>query len=84
MESHRSFADELALPFPILADTQSKMCDAYGTLVEREREDGSKYLGIQRSTFLIDPTGIIRQVWPKVSVPDHAAEVFAALTELTR
>ena len=71
------------MQFPILADTQEKLCNAYGTLVEREREDGTKYLGIQRSTFLIDSGGVIRKVWPKVSVPSHAAEVLAAIRELS-
>ena len=82
VESHKSFADELGLQFPILADTQEALCNAYGTLAEREREDGSKYMGIQRSTFLIDPAGVIRKVWPKVSVPDHVADVLATFKEL--
>jgi peroxiredoxin Q/BCP len=83
VESHKSFAADLGLQFPILADTQDKLCNAYGTLVEREREDGTKYLGIQRSTFLIDSGGVIRKVWPKVSAPGHAADVLAALKEFT-
>ena len=82
METPASFARELGLQFPLLADTQEKLCNAYGTLVEREREDGTKHMGVQRSTFLIDPQGVIRQVWPKVSVPGHPAEVLAALKEM--
>jgi thioredoxin-dependent peroxiredoxin len=70
------------LPFPLLADTQEKLCNAYGTLVEREREDGTKYMGLQRATFLIGPDGVIRRVWPKVNVPGHAADVLAALLEV--
>lgn len=66
----------------MLADTQEKLCNAYGTLVDREREDGTKYMGIQRATFLIDPAGVIRKVWPKVNVPGHAADVLASLVEL--
>lgn len=72
------------MPFPLLADTDEKLCDAYGTLAEREREDGTKYTGVQRATFLIDPAGVIRQVWPKVSVPGHAADVLASLKELQK
>ena len=75
---------ELGLPFPLLADTQGKRCGAYGTLAEREREDGTKYMGVQRATFLIDPDGVIRKVWPKVSVPEHVADVLAALKDIKR
>lgn len=82
VESHDSFAGDLGLPFPLLADTEEKLCGLYGTLAEREREDGTKYVGLQRATFLIDPDGIIRKVWPKVNVPGHAADVLASLLEL--
>jgi thioredoxin-dependent peroxiredoxin len=82
VKSHESFARELALPFPILADTDERLCKAYGTLVERVAEDGTKSMGLQRSTFLIDPKGVIRRVWPKVSVPGHAVDVLAAVMEL--
>jgi peroxiredoxin Q/BCP len=82
VETHASFAGELKLPFPLLADAQEKLCSAYGALAEREREDGTKYMGVQRATFLIDPSGVIRKVWPKVSVPGHAAEVLAVLNDL--
>lgn len=81
-ESHAKWQGELALPFPLLADTDEKLCKAFGVLVEREHE-GKKFMGVQRSTFLIDPTGVIRKVWPKVDVIGHAAEVLASLLELT-
>jgi thioredoxin-dependent peroxiredoxin len=81
-ESHAKFQGELALPFPLLADTDEKLCKAFGVLVEREHE-GKKFMAVQRSTFLIDPTGVIRKVWPKVDVIGHAAEVLASLLELT-
>lgn len=80
--SHDSFARELGLPFPILADTEEALCKAYGVLVERVADDGTKSMGVQRSTFLIDPNGVIRHVWPKVSVPGHAVDVLAALHEV--
>jgi peroxiredoxin Q/BCP len=83
VQSHESFARELGLPFPLLADTGEKLCTAYGTLVERVAEDGTKSIGLQRSTFLIDPQGVIRHVWPKVSVPGHAVEVLATLMGLS-
>ncbi len=82
MQSHESFRRELSLPFPLLADTEEKLCRAYGVLVERVNEAGVKSMGLQRSTFLIDPHGVIRMVWPKVTVLGHVAEVLAALTAL--
>lgn len=83
MQSHEAFARDLGLPFPLLADIDEKMCDAYGTLVERVADDGTKSMGLQRSTFLIDPQGVVRHVWTKVSVPDHAADVLATLKGLS-
>jgi len=80
--SHESFARELQLPFPILADTDEALCNAYGTLVERVAQDGSTSIGLQRCTFLIDPSGVVRHVWPKVSVPGHAVDVLSVLHAL--
>jgi len=82
VSSHEGFARELGLRFPILADTDEKMCKAYGTLVERTADDGTKSIGLQRSTFLVDPNGVIRHVWPKVAVAGHAAEVLDVLHSL--
>jgi len=82
VSSHESFARDLGLGFPILADTREQLCKAYGTLVERTADDGTKSIGLQRSTFLIDPDSVIRHVWPKVAVPDHAADVLAVLRSL--
>lgn len=70
------------MPFPLLADTEEKLCRAYGTLVERVDESGVTMMALQRSTFLIDPEGIIRKVWPKVSVEGHAQDVLASLKQL--
>ena len=55
------------------------MSTAFGTLYERTDEQGVKSVALQRSTFLIDPQGAIRHVWPKVSVPGHAADVLDTL-----
>jgi thioredoxin-dependent peroxiredoxin len=81
--SHADFRTSLNLPFHLLADTDETLCSAYGVLVERTGDDGKPYMGVQRSTFLIDPTGVIRHSWPKVTVPGHAAEVLATLKLLT-
>ena len=70
VESHQKFRKKYSIPFPLLADTDAKLCDAFGVPHE-------KYP--QRSTFLIDSDGTIRKVWPKVKVEGHALDVLAAL-----
>jgi peroxiredoxin Q/BCP len=72
------FKAKYELPFPLLADTDSKVCDAFGVIVEKNMY-GKKSLGIQRSTFLVDAGGTITKVWPKVSVEGHAQEVLKSL-----
>lgn len=78
VESHQKFKKKYEFPFQLLADTESKLCDAFGVIVEKNMY-GKKSLGVQRSTFLIDPKGKIVKVWPKVSVEGHAEEVLASL-----
>jgi peroxiredoxin Q/BCP len=68
------FKAKYDLPFPLLADTESVVCDAFGVIVEKNMY-GKKSMGIQRSTFLIDASGKIVKIWPKVSVAGHAQEV---------
>jgi len=72
------FKAKYELPFPLLADTESKVCNAFGVIVEKNMY-GKKSLGIQRSTFLADESGKITRVWPKVSVAGHAEEVLKSL-----
>jgi peroxiredoxin Q/BCP len=72
------FKTKYELPFPLLADTESKLCDAFGVIVEKNMY-GKKSLGIQRSTFIADAAGRITKVWPKVSVEGHAQEVLKSL-----
>jgi peroxiredoxin Q/BCP len=76
--SHQKFKEKYNLPFRLLADVDSKLCDAFGVIVEREIA-GKKSFGIQRSTFLFDASGKLAQVWPKVSVDGHAEDVFSRL-----
>jgi thioredoxin-dependent peroxiredoxin len=76
--SHQKFKEKYDIPYPLLADVDSKVCDAFGVIVEKNMY-GKTSLGIQRSTFLIDPTGKIVRVWPKVSVEGHADDVLAAI-----
>jgi peroxiredoxin Q/BCP len=77
-ESHRRFKEKFSIPFELLADTESKLCDAFGVIVEKNMY-GKKSKGIARSTFLIDGSGTIVKVWPKVNVDEHADEVLASL-----
>lgn len=76
VESHRRFKEKYMLPFRLLADVESKLCDAFGVIVD-ENVYGKN--AIQRSTFLFDPSGKLVYVWPKVTVLDHATEVLKVL-----
>jgi peroxiredoxin Q/BCP len=71
------FKAKYDVPFKLLADVESKLCDAFGVIVEKNMY-GKKSLGIQRSTFLIK-NGAVTKVWPKVKVEGHAAEVLSSL-----
>jgi thioredoxin-dependent peroxiredoxin len=79
--SHDKFKTKYNLPFPLASDEDGKVCEAYGTWVEKSMY-GRKYMGIERATFLIDGTGVIRHIWRKVKVPGHATEVLEAAAAL--
>ena len=79
--SHDKFKTKYELPFPLASDADGKVCEAYGTWVEKSMY-GRKYMGIERATFLIDGTGVIRHIWRKVRVPGHANEVLEAAAAL--
>ena len=79
--SHQKFADKFSLPFPLLADENHEVAEKYGVWVEKNMY-GKKSMGIQRATFLIDKSGKVAAVWPKVKVEGHVAEVAAKLAEL--
>ena len=82
VKSHDAFKAKYDLPFPLVSDEDGEVCEAYGTWVEKSMY-GRKYMGIERATFLIDRHGVIRNVWRKVKVPGHAAEVLKAAAALT-
>jgi thioredoxin-dependent peroxiredoxin len=75
--SHDKFKKKYDLTFPLASDESKATLEAYGIWVEKSMY-GKKYMGIERTTFLIDGNGKIAQVWNKVKVPGHAAEVLAA------
>ena len=81
MKSHEKFAKKFELNFPLASDAEGDVCERYGVWVEKSMY-GKTYMGIQRATFLIDKKGLIAHAWPKVSVPEHAAEVLKAAQEL--
>ena len=80
VDSHKKFIDKFDLNFPLLADTDKKMVEAYGTWKEKSMY-GKKYMGIERTTFIIDEQGKISHIFPKVKVNEHYAEVLEALKE---
>ena len=77
MKPIEKFAEKFSLTFPLASDADTKVAEEYGVWVEKSRY-GRKYMGIERSTFLIDKAGKIAKVWRKVQVDGHAAEVMAA------
>ena len=78
VKAHDKFAAKFKLPFPLLADEDKKIVEAYGVWGPKSFM-GMNFIGTHRTTFLIGPDGRIRKIWPKVKVGEHAAEVLAAL-----
>ncbi len=76
--SHQKFKTKHEIPFALLADTESELCNAFGVIVEKNMY-GKKSMGVQRSTFLFDAAGSCVRVWPKVSVDGHAEDVLSHL-----
>jgi peroxiredoxin Q/BCP len=83
VSSHDRFKAKYGLPFALASDESGAVVEAYGSWVEKSMY-GRSYMGIDRSTFLIDGAGTVRRVWRKVKVPGHVEEVLAAAKELGR
>lgn len=79
--SHQKFCDKQNLSFTLISDQDESICRTFGVIVEKNMY-GRKVWGIERSTFLIDAKGIVKQVWRKVKVDGHADEVLAAAKKL--
>lgn len=77
-KSHVKFKEKYELPFPLLVDEDTEVCTAYDVMKEKSMF-GKKYMGIERSTFLIDEKGKIEQVWRKVKVKGHVEQVLDEL-----
>lgn len=78
--SHARFREKFNLPFTLLSDEDHAVADAYGAWQQKSFL-GKTYMGIQRSTFLVDPDGVVVRSWPQVKADGHATEVLAALGE---
>ena len=81
VKSHQKFKTKYELPFTLLADTEHAVAEKYGVWKEKSMY-GRKYMGVERTTFLIDATGKLRRIFEKVKPAGHADEVAAALAEL--
>jgi peroxiredoxin Q/BCP len=77
-KSHEKFATKFSLPFELVPDEDHRIAEAYGVWKEKSMY-GRKYMGIERTTFIINPAGEIQQVFEKVKPKGHAAEVLAVL-----
>lgn len=73
-KSHTKFKDKYTLPFTLLVDENGDVCEAYG-VIDKKSLFGNTFLGITRSTFLIDEEGKIKAIWRKVKVPGHVEQI---------
>jgi peroxiredoxin Q/BCP len=81
LASHEKFKAKMGFPFELLSDPGETVCKLFGVIQEKSMY-GRKYLGVERSTFLIDDRGVLRHEWRKVKVKGHAEAVLAAVTSL--
>ena len=83
MASHDKFKTNLELPFELIADTEEKLCHMFG-VVKNKIMYGKKVKGIERSTFLIGPDGVLKQEWRGLKVPGHVEDVLKAVKALKK
>ena len=81
VRAHDKFKAKYELPFTLASDEKTGVCERYGVWVEKSMY-GRKYMGIERTTFLIDKAGVIRGIWPKVKIDGHVDAVLAAAKAL--
>jgi len=81
IKSHENFKAKFEFPFDLLSDPDETVCKAYDVMKEKNMY-GRKYMGVERSTFLVDAGGVLRQEWRKVKVKEHAAAVLDAVKSL--
>ena len=83
LKSHEEFKTKLELPFELIADTEEKMCHMFG-VVKNKIMYGKKVKGIERSTFLIGPDGVVRREWRGLKVAGHVDEVLLTVKALKK
>ena len=81
LAAHDKFRTKEALPFPLVSDPDEVLCQAFDVIKEKKNY-GKTYMGIERSTFLLNPQGVVVREWRKVKVAGHVAEVLQALQEV--
>jgi peroxiredoxin Q/BCP len=81
LASHQKFKTKMEFPFDLLSDVDQKVCKLFDVIQEKSMY-GRKYLGVERSTFLIDQGGVLRMEWRKVKVKGHAEALLAAVKSL--
>ena len=81
IKSHEKFKAKESMPFDLLSDEAGELCKQYD-VIKLKKMYGKEFEGIERSTFLIDEKGVLRQEWRKVKVPGHVDEVLAAVKAL--
>lgn len=81
VKSHERFKEKQSFPFDLLSDEDEAMCNAYD-VIKLKKMYGREYMGVERSTFLIDADGKLREEWRKVRVKGHVEEVLAAVEAL--
>ena len=81
LKSHENFKEKLGISFDLLSDSEEKLCQQFDVIKEKNMY-GKKVMGIERSTFLIDEQGVLRNEWRKVKVDGHVDEVLEAVKNL--
>jgi peroxiredoxin Q/BCP len=81
LASHEKFKAKMGFPFELLSDPGEKVCKLFGVIQEKSMY-GKKYMGVERSTFVIDGKGVLRHEWRKVKVKGHAEAVLATVISL--
>jgi len=81
LESHEKFRGQMGFPFPLLSDSDETVCQQFD-VIRQKHLYGRSFLGVERSTFLLDAHGVLRAEWRKVKVPGHARAVLAAAEAL--
>ena len=81
LNSHEKFKTKYKFPFELISDTDEKLCKLFDVIKEKSMY-GKKYLGVERSTFLIDAQGVLRKEWRGVKVKGHVEDVLNAVKEL--